>query len=667
MSQIKKLDFRTINQIAAGEVIERPASAIKELIDNSIDAGSTNIQIEILSKDGRSFRVIDNGLGIEEDDIELAFSPHATSKIQSINDLNELMTKGFRGEALASISSVSKMTCLTKNQKSEHGLKATFDETNNLNKSVSSFSTGTSFEVRDLFFNVPVRLKFLKRPETELQLISDMVREMAIAHPEIKFELINAGKKILQTSGSGDWELTVRELFEEKSHFKYLEIIREEEPLLELKGLVAPLSEARSDMRSIITIVNKRPIRCDIMRKAIRKVYQGFLPAGKYPRIILSLSLNPQQIDINVHPTKREIRYSSPQSVYLLVLQALEKHLLIQSNLNPGENTVLLEDQTNYPEKVQVNFENYKKDLSKGLPAKKSYYEEPNYEAPGEVLENKNQNTNEIISQNPEEKKVSAASLAAFERKLQTEIIPQAEKMEKAEAEFEQEKNTEFSFNLNLQLRQANFSDLKELKQDRANSTDFTLQQGFWLASGQITGDKNLRQNYLHNLNTWLKSVSVQNKQEVEQQELLEHKPIFTNQKRPQLPITALEEIWQRDNWACVYCSKNLLHPKTVKVALHKDPDSWISRLGNDNKLIKTSIFREHQASYDHYLPYIYNMSLATQKDNLFASCRSCNQAKSNSQDQNKWQPKPQKAKNTEIQIGNLFFKAGKLILFNEL
>ena len=652
MSQIKKLDFKTINQIAAGEVIERPSSAIKELIDNSIDAGSTNIQIEILSKDGRSFRVIDNGSGIEEDDIELAFSPHATSKIQNINDLNELMTKGFRGEALASIASVSKMTCLTKNQKSEHGLKATFDEKHNLNKSVSGFSAGTSFEVRDLFFNVPVRLKFLKRPETELQLISDMVREMAIAHPEVKFELINNTKKILQTSGSGDWEMTVRELFEEKSHFKYLEIKREEEPLLELKGLVAPLSEARSDMRAIITIVNKRPIRCDIMRKAIRKVYHGFLPAGKYPRIILNLSLDPRQIDINVHPTKREIRYSSPQHIYLLVLQALEKHLLIQSNLNPSENTVLLEEQTNYLEKVQINFNNYQK----ALPDKKNYYQEP-----AEILENKNQNINEIISQTPEEKKVSAASLAAFERKLNTEIIP------KAQSSSESEENTEFSFNVNLQLRKTNSKDLKELKQDRANSTDFTFQQDFWLASGQITGDKNLRLNYLQNLNTWLKSLNEQKTEQITQQELLEHKPIITNQKRPQLSLKALEEIWQRDNWVCVYCGKDLLHPETVKAALHKDTDSWISRLGKDHKLIKTSLFREHQASYDHYLPYTHNMSLATQKDNLFASCRACNQEKSSSQDQNKWQPKPQKAKNTEVQIGNLFFKAGKLILFNEL
>ena len=251
--------------------------------------------------------------------------------------------------------------------------------------------------------------------------------------------------------------------------------------------------------------------------------------------------------------------------------------------------------------------------------------------------------------------------MAAFERKLNTEIIP------KAQSSSESEENTEFSFNVNLQLRKTNSKDLKELKQDRANSTDFTFQQDFWLASGQITGDKNLRLNYLQNLNTWLKSLNEQKTEQITQQELLEHKPIITNQKRPQLSLKALEEIWQRDNWTCVYCGKDLLHPEAVKAALHKDTDSWISRLGKDHKLIKTSLFREHQASYDHYLPYTHNMSLATQKDNLFASCRACNQAKSSSQDQNKWQPKPQKAKNTEVQIGNLFFKAGKLILFNEL
>jgi DNA mismatch repair protein MutL len=637
-SHIKKLPANLVCQIAAGEVVERPSSAVKELIDNSIDAGAKNIQVQILSNDGRSFRVTDDGSGIHPDDIELAFSDHATSKIQSFEDLSNLITKGFRGEALSSIASVAEVTCFTKHHSTNMALKAFVDKEGKIHKSPAAFARGTSFEIRNLFGSLPVRLKFLKRPETEIQAIQDVVKEAAIAHPEISFEFQNKDKVTLKTSGSGSWEQTVKEVLQEKINFKYLEVVREEEPIIELRGLIAPLTEARSDSKAIVTLVNQRPIQCDIMRKAIRAVYQGFLPAGKYPRIILSLSLPPGQIDVNVHPNKKEIRYAAPNVVFQLVQNALEKHLILNANLNSLPKSLLehaQESSIQHPpdsNSTRTTFEREPLQVKVNFPTQ---LEQNLQERP----------PSEVIHKDKEELIFSSANNSSQE--ADTNILQISE--------------------LELKKHPSSKSD-NSYKAERGNSTDFCLRSGSFSISGQVSGPQWIRSKYLESLFQLVLTVDLEWDAKQKQTEQIQVFPAMQT-RRPKVSNIILEEVWERDGWRCVYCGKYLLHPQLVKQAMRQDPESWVNRLGSNNQLVKTHLLREHQATYDHYLPYSHNPSLAQQKDNLHACCRACNQAKSNSTDQLKWQTKKFDSwTSKEVILGKLSFTGGnKEASFNKV
>lgn len=615
-SYIKKLPPNLINQISAGEVIERPASAIKELVENSIDAEANNIQIQILSQDGRSFRVTDNGFGILAEEIELAFTDHATSKISQIEDLNNLFTKGFRGEALASISAVSEIICLTKHKSADKATKAYFDKNGQLIKMPAAFSGGTCFEINNLFGNIPVRLKFLKRPETELQAIQDIMREIAIAHPSISFCFQIKDKTIFKTTGSGDWEQTVKEVLQEKTNFKYLEASREEEPLMNLKGLIAPISEAKSDKKAIITLLNKRPIQCQIMRKAIKAVYQGFLSNGKYPRLILDLTLPSSDIDINVHPTKKEVRYSHPNLVYQLIQNALEKHLILAS-------TLIQKNEVEPIKQIPFTPESALKDAS----AFKNYEKTK-----------------------PESSKI-----------IETETKIKSEKIE----EFKTQKNEKISSISALEIKKVGNQNIKSFKAERGNLSDFCLRSGDFYVSGQISGPKWLRENYLEMLSNWLFSVDLDSRNKEKQDDSLQIQvlPMLkkNHKKRRKTNLKTLEAIWQRDGWRCVYCGKHLIHPLTAKQVLRQDPESWTQRVNEHGEVIKTHLFREHQASYDHYFAFSHSPALGEQVDNLYACCRACNQAKSNSNNFQKWQIQKFEPWAQPLQIGNLTFLAGKI------
>ena len=211
MKRIKLLDKNLINQIAAGEVIERPASVVKELVENSIDAGATRIAIDI-SNDSRDIRVADNGFGISKEDIALAFARHATSKISNKNDLWKINTLGFRGEALASIISIAKVTCITKTKDDINGNKASCQESN-VDVSETGCDFGTTMEIKDLFYNVPVRAKFLKNAKTEIGYIQEIVQGLAVSHPEIVFSLTNNNITLLKTTGSGTIEVVISEIY----------------------------------------------------------------------------------------------------------------------------------------------------------------------------------------------------------------------------------------------------------------------------------------------------------------------------------------------------------------------------------------------------------------------------------------------------------------------
>lgn len=323
MGRIKQLSKNTINQIAAGEVIERPASVVKELVENSIDANATRISIEI-SNECRNIRVADNGSGIHPDDIMLAFSKHATSKIESGDDLYNINTLGFRGEALASIISISKVTCTTRTKEFDYGTKVVC-ENSEVKHSKTGCAVGTIMQVSDLFYNIPARLKFLKSEKTEISYVSEIVSAIALSNPNIGIELKNNSKTIIKTDGIGGMESVIKNLFS-KEVFSHLKKVEKDDKLskISLSGYVSTPDFTRSGKKDYHFFVNGRSIKCAVFIKAVDTAYKNTLPNGKYPFVILSMNIDPADIDINVHPTKKEIKYKNTNQIFNFIKTAVE-------------------------------------------------------------------------------------------------------------------------------------------------------------------------------------------------------------------------------------------------------------------------------------------------------------------------------------------------------
>lgn len=325
MSRIVQLSKNVINQIAAGEVIERPYSVVKELVENSIDAEASRISIDI-SNDCRNIRVADNGSGIHPDDIILAFSKHATSKISTGEDLYSIKTMGFRGEALASIISISKLTCITRTKDFDFGTKVEC-ENSEVKKAQTGSAIGTIMEIRDLFYNIPARLKFLKSSKTEFSYINELIQSLALVHPEISFELKNNNKTILKTSGSSNALQTVKEIFsgEVTKHLK--EVLKTDKISgLKISGYVSTPDYTRSSKKDYYMYVNSRIVKCPIFQKSIDTVYKDLI-GSKYPFIILNLEIPPEDVDVNVHPTKKEVRYKNPNQIFNFIHSAIDMAL----------------------------------------------------------------------------------------------------------------------------------------------------------------------------------------------------------------------------------------------------------------------------------------------------------------------------------------------------
>ena len=322
MKRIQQLSRQLINQIVAGEVIERPASVVKELVENSIDAGATRIEIEV-SKDCLSLRVADNGAGIHPDDIELAFSKHATSKISTADDLFDIHTMGFRGEALASIISIAKVVCTTRTKDFETGTRVECEESN-VKSSPAACAIGTTMEVNDLFYNTPVRQKFLKSEKVELSYISEALQSIAIAHPEIAITLIYDGKTPVKTSGSGDLLCVLTELYSNSIAGELKKINKKDElSHLHATGFCSTPDFTRSSKKSVYVFVNNRVVKCPVILKAIDTAYKNMLPAGKYPFVCLNLSIPAKDVDVNVHPTKKEVRYQNPNQIFNFIYSSI--------------------------------------------------------------------------------------------------------------------------------------------------------------------------------------------------------------------------------------------------------------------------------------------------------------------------------------------------------
>jgi DNA mismatch repair protein MutL len=323
MKRIKLLPENLINQIAAGEVLERPASAVKELVENSIDAGATRIEAEI-SNSARDIRVADNGHGIHRDDVILAFSRHATSKIQNQKDLWSINTLGFRGEALASIISVAKVTCITRTREEESGLRVECRDSE-IKVSETGCAVGTIMEIKDLFYNIPARLKFLKQAQTELANITEILQNIAISHPEVSFNLVHKKHSIIKTSGSSDLATVISEIYSKELIQELSEVCFEDKQFnLSINGLISNPDYTRSNKKAIYVFVNGRTVRCPIVLKAIDTAFKDLIPAGKYPFAALNITIPPDEIDINVHPSKREIKYTKPNLIFNFVYSAIK-------------------------------------------------------------------------------------------------------------------------------------------------------------------------------------------------------------------------------------------------------------------------------------------------------------------------------------------------------
>ena len=327
MGKIVLLDELTINQIAAGEVIERPASVVKEMIENSIDAGATNIVVEIKNGGISYIRVLDNGKGIARDDVEIAFERHATSKIRSAADLQEVKSMGFRGEALASIAAIANVELISRTEDQPTGEKVIAEGGEVKSVEEVACSVGTSITVRNLFYNTPVRYKFLKKDFTETGYIEDVITRAAISHPEIAFKLINTGKTTISTNGNGDIKSVVYSIFGKEIAEEIIPIEYEYE-YIKVKGVIGKPAIARSNRANQMFFINERYVKDKTLTAAAEQAYKGMIPIGKFAFLILNLEMSPSKVDVNVHPAKLEVRFSEDNTVFQAVYHAIKNNLL---------------------------------------------------------------------------------------------------------------------------------------------------------------------------------------------------------------------------------------------------------------------------------------------------------------------------------------------------
>lgn len=327
MGNIVLLDDLTINKIAAGEVIERPASVIKEMVENSIDAGATNITIEIKNGGISYIRVTDNGKGIPEDDMEIAFERHATSKIRSADDLTTVTSMGFRGEALASIAAIARVEMISKTANQQNGYKVVVEGGNILEKTEAGCHVGTTIAVTNLFYNTPVRYKFLKKDFTEAGYIEDVVTRIALVHPEIAIKLINSGKTIIQTNGNGDLKTVIYSIYGKDVAGGVIETDYTYEDI-HIYGVIGKPEIARSNRSNQIFFVNKRYIKDKTLSSAAESAYKGMIPIGKFSFMVLNIDMNPSKVDVNVHPAKLEVRFQEENTVFKGIYHAIKDALL---------------------------------------------------------------------------------------------------------------------------------------------------------------------------------------------------------------------------------------------------------------------------------------------------------------------------------------------------
>ena len=359
MGSIVLLDEQTINQIAAGEVIERPANVVKEMCENSIDAGATSITVEIENGGISLIRITDNGKGIAPDDINYAFERHATSKIRHARDLLKVSTMGFRGEALASIASVSKIEMTTRTNENEYGLKVRVENGEVVHKEECGAPIGTTISVNELFYNTPVRYKFLKKDYTESGYIEDAISKLALAHPEISFKFINNKKVCLQTSGNGDLKTVIYSVYGKDVANNLLEVNDEYEGY-KITGVCGKPEIARSNRAFQLFYVNGRNIRDKMLSTAVDKAYGTLLHEGRYAFCVLNIEMNPELVDVNVHPAKLEVRFQEEGKIFSAINAALKSALFSQDLTVIDDEETLKEKEDGLRENKEGFFDKFR-------------------------------------------------------------------------------------------------------------------------------------------------------------------------------------------------------------------------------------------------------------------------------------------------------------------
>lgn len=326
MPQIHVLDQETINQIAAGEVVERPMAVVKELVENSIDAGANAVTVEIQNGGKDLIRITDNGSGIDKEDIRLAFTPHATSKIHEVGDLLAVNSLGFRGEALASIAAVSQLEMISKTREALMGNRYVMEGGEEKTLEAVGCPEGTTLLIRNLFYNTPARLKFLKTAPTEAGYINAVIERLALSHPEIAFRFINQNQSKLSTSGNGKLKDVIYHIYGRDITSNLLEIQREE-VFAKVEGFLGKPVISRGNRNFMNYFINGRYIRSKVITRAIEEAYAPYTMQHRYPFTVLHFQIDPAYIDVNVHPQKMEIRFTKEQEIFQSVYHAVSEGL----------------------------------------------------------------------------------------------------------------------------------------------------------------------------------------------------------------------------------------------------------------------------------------------------------------------------------------------------
>ena len=366
MGNIVLLDDLTINKIAAGEVIERPASVIKEMVENSIDAGANNITVEIKNGGISYIKVTDNGKGIAPDDLEIAFERHATSKIRKAEDLDVVTSMGFRGEALASIAAIANVEMISKTETQDTGYKIVVEAGNILDKQEVGCQTGTSITVRNLFFNTPVRYKFLKKDYTESGYVEDAITRIALVNPNIAIKLINTGKTVIQTNGNGDIKSVIYSIYGKDVATGILPVEYTFEDI-QVNGVIGKPEIARSNRSNQLFFVNKRFIKDKVLTAATEQAFKGLIPIGKFGFVILNITMNPAKVDVNVHPAKLEVRFEDESRIFQSIYHAIKNTLLENELVANTEKPKELDRQENTEKQESKGLFDFRKNETKKI------------------------------------------------------------------------------------------------------------------------------------------------------------------------------------------------------------------------------------------------------------------------------------------------------------